>query len=44
LLALRRAGFSVAQVVLGGHGQERSGGIPIYHVASIDDLDVWRRA
>ena len=44
LLALRRAGFSVAQVVLGGHGQERSGGIPVYHIASIDDLDVWRRA
>lgn len=44
LLSLRRAGFSVAQVVLSGQGQERSGGIPIYHVASIDDLDVWRRA
>lgn len=43
LLSLRRAGFSVVQIVLGGRAQSRPPGIPVYHVTSIEAMDVWRR-
>lgn len=44
LLALRRSGFNVVQVVLGARGSTIQSGVPTYYVNSIDDLEVWRRA
>jgi uncharacterized protein (DUF58 family) len=39
LMALRHAGFSVVRIVLGRRSGAPSHGLPVYYVASIDDVD-----